>query len=321
MSKIWIAIILLCFFLLVPSVLAGTNDVTIDIDSTNFDIGDSIVFEVWVDGSETFDSWYTNLDFNSHVSFVKCEIDDFWLGPFAKTNDSFADNGTLEGTSLNGIQAFQIGVTTPVLLFTVEFTASSNGYCDFILDDFQIFCEGPEVPTSVQSVRVKIGSGGSSGGGGTEPEDDEPIAVILTTPIKFKYYIDEKITFDASGSSDDFGIVSYLWEIEDKEITNETFEYQFKNVGNYTVTLTVEDTYGQKDTISEVITVVAEPEQEEPDNTDNEEPEGNETDDEQEEQDGDIASDRFNIKPQIIVIFASVAILGIFIILRLIGKI
>jgi len=319
MSKVILLIIILGFFLLIPSVLAETNDAIIDINSTNVDVGDSIILEVWVEGNEMFDSWFTNLDFNSYVSFVECEVGDFWTGSM------FYDNGTLDGTSLNNIQAFSMEVvTTPVLLFTAEFVAVSNGYCNFILEDFQIFYEGPEVPISVQSVRVKIGSGGSSGGGGgiEEPEDDEPIAVILTTPIKFKYYIDEKITFDASGSSDDYGIVSYVWEIENKIITNETFEHQFKNVGNYTVTLTVEDTYGQKDTISEVIKVIAEPEEEEePVNDDDDDDSSGENGEEEEEQEEEGITDEFDINPQAIIIIAFVIILVVFIVLHYLGKI
>ena len=319
MSKVILLIIILGFFLLIPSVLAETNVAIIDINSTNVDVGDSIILEVWVEGSETFDAWVALLDFNSYVTFVKCEVGEFW------TDSNFYYNGSLIGTSLTDIQAFTMkDVTMPVLLFTAEFVANSKGSCNFILEEFQMVHEGINVSCEKDSVNVRIGSGGSSGGGGgsEEPEDDEPIAVILTTPIKFKYYIDEKITFDASGSSDDYGIVSYVWEIENKIITNETFEHQFKNVGNYTVTLTVEDTYGQKDTISEVIKVIVEQEEEEePSNDNDDDDDSGENGEEEEEQEEEGITDEFDINPQTIIIIAFVIILVIFVVLHYLGKI
>jgi PKD repeat protein len=66
-------------------------------------------------------------------------------------------------------------------------------------------------------------------------------------------------TLDGSGSSDDFGIVEYIWTFTDGsavELTGETVDHQFGSPGVYVVTLTVSDAAGNSDVDTAEITVV-----------------------------------------------------------------
>ncbi|OGH15341.1 MAG: hypothetical protein A2689_02050 [Candidatus Levybacteria bacterium RIFCSPHIGHO2_01_FULL_38_96] len=69
----------------------------------------------------------------------------------------------------------------------------------------------------------------------------------------------DSIQFDASGSSDPDGasdITSYSWEFGDGETgTGINPTHVYKDNGTYTATLTVEDTYGEKDIDNVVISV------------------------------------------------------------------
>ncbi len=63
-------------------------------------------------------------------------------------------------------------------------------------------------------------------------------------------YVDrgDTITFDGSGSSDNVGILSYIWTFNDvgqKTLTGVNPTYAFNNSGNFTITLKVTDTSGR----------------------------------------------------------------------------
>ena len=57
----------------------------------------------------------------------------------------------------------------------------------------------------------------------------------------------DKLTFDASGSSDNVRISSYSWDIDGETMTGEEVEYQFNNAGTITVYLTVTDATGNSE--------------------------------------------------------------------------
>ncbi len=61
----------------------------------------------------------------------------------------------------------------------------------------------------------------------------------------------EKVMLDASGSTDNLGIVSYLWSIEGEKLNGEVVSVSFDHVGTYEATLTVKDSAGNtaKDSI------------------------------------------------------------------------
>ncbi|MCU0859509.1 MAG: PKD domain-containing protein, partial [Thermoplasmata archaeon] len=65
--------------------------------------------------------------------------------------------------------------------------------------------------------------------------------------------------FDGSGSSDNLGIASYVWTFtdgDDQELTGVSPDYEFLNVGEFEVTLTVTDAAGNSDTDTVTIRVV-----------------------------------------------------------------
>jgi parallel beta-helix repeat protein len=66
------------------------------------------------------------------------------------------------------------------------------------------------------------------------------------------------VTFDAGGSTDNVGIVSYEWDFGDGTSgTGITATHEFANAGTYTVTLTVEDTAGNQATDTITVTVLS----------------------------------------------------------------
>ncbi|MFP4051009.1 MAG: PKD domain-containing protein [Thermoplasmata archaeon] len=67
--------------------------------------------------------------------------------------------------------------------------------------------------------------------------------------------VEEKVTFDGSGSTDNVGIDSYTWTIEDETYQGKTVDYYFENESEYVVTLNVSDYAGNYDTDTVIITV------------------------------------------------------------------
>jgi len=75
--------------------------------------------------------------------------------------------------------------------------------------------------------------------------------------------VDTLMTFDGSGSSDNVGIVSYVWTFVDvtpQTLTGMTPAYTFTTLGIYTVTLDVSDPAGNHATDTVTITVLPSPE-------------------------------------------------------------
>jgi hypothetical protein len=64
------------------------------------------------------------------------------------------------------------------------------------------------------------------------------------------------VTFDASGSTDNTGIIDYLWNFGDGTSgTGVTTTHSYENSGNYTATLVVEDAAGNTATNHIAVTV------------------------------------------------------------------
>lgn len=93
----------------------------------------------------------------------------------------------------------------------------------------------------------------------SKPEAQPPTADFSYSPSEPNP--DEIVSFDASASSDpDGNIVSYDWSFGDNATeTGETTTHSYSAIGDYTVTLTVEDDDGATDSTSKTITVVSLP--------------------------------------------------------------
>ena len=71
------------------------------------------------------------------------------------------------------------------------------------------------------------------------PENAGPVADAGSDTT---IYRNNNVVFDGTGSTDDKGIVSYLWEFEDGSTTTGATPTRYYSVlGSHTVTLTVED--------------------------------------------------------------------------------
>jgi PKD repeat protein len=81
-------------------------------------------------------------------------------------------------------------------------------------------------------------------------QDNPPIA-------SFTYARDGlSLNFDASGSSDDYGIVNYAWSWGDEMFgSGVTASHGYDMTGAYTVTLTVKDVINQTGTMTEIVSV------------------------------------------------------------------
>ena len=88
-----------------------------------------------------------------------------------------------------------------------------------------------------------------------EPQQNEaPVAVAAATPISGDAPL--QVQFDSSGSSDDNGITSRLWQFTPNDASSQANPTRtFDNAGVYEVTLTVTDAAGLTDTDTVTITV------------------------------------------------------------------
>ena len=106
---------------------------------------------------------------------------------------------------------------------------------------------------------------------GGDNQDLYPIAtpIDLFFPVvlgngPYNTYIYKNLTFDASKSYDPDGfIVLYEWDLGNTDIRyGKTVKYAYTKAGTYTVSLTVEDDYGLKNTYTTTATIKEEPQEE-----------------------------------------------------------
>lgn len=87
----------------------------------------------------------------------------------------------------------------------------------------------------------------------TNAGNSAPVAVASASPLNGNTPLE--VTFSGDDSTDDVGVISYLWDFKDgtSTVTDENPVHTFTNTGTYLVELTVEDNEGLSDT--EVITI------------------------------------------------------------------
>ncbi|RAJ11492.1 malectin domain-containing carbohydrate-binding protein, partial [Arenibacter echinorum] len=136
-----------------------------------------------------------------------------------------------------------------------------------ILDDFDINAAvGPQTVTTrtfdvvVEDGILNLGFDATAPDGVNQPKlsaieifglaepNIAPTAVATASPLTGTAPLE--VSFDGSGSSDDKGIDSYLWNFDNDQATSstETATYTFDTAGVYSVTLTVTDAEGESDT-------------------------------------------------------------------------
>ncbi|MEB8330272.1 PKD domain-containing protein [Flavobacteriaceae bacterium KMM 6897] len=89
-----------------------------------------------------------------------------------------------------------------------------------------------------------------------DPTNEAPVAIASANPLSGDAPL--TVAFTGSGSTDDFGIASYLWEFGDVAGSTSTEadpSFEFTEVGVYTVTLTVTDDEGLTNSTTLEITV------------------------------------------------------------------
>jgi len=88
-------------------------------------------------------------------------------------------------------------------------------------------------------------------------DTEDPVAVASITPSPVE--LGEEVTLDAMDSTDNYELASCLWEIdigtEIVELTDEISYYTFAAVGDYDITLTVWDTAGNSNSVTETVKV------------------------------------------------------------------
>ncbi len=137
-------------------------------------------------------------------------------------------------------------------IFDVDGTVVTNEVALYYSDANGNFVE--ELYASADSVLIMPDLWGSTS---KKPTDYDPIVVftpgldaptaVISSPTDSSYhYVGDSIRFDASGSFDDVGITSYLWEFADGTTsTMIRYSHVFTVPGTYTVKLTVTDDEGQ----------------------------------------------------------------------------
>jgi len=231
------------------------------------------------DGEYTYDydrgEWITDVSGDTGVdtdgNFVWASIETFDVngtifGPIDGPAASAAINVTNVTVSPNPANASEN--------VTIAATIENTGDFDATLTTVDLWVDGSIVETIdglvvpaqdtataefVRSFAVgtyDIAVSGTSAGTLEVLDDIPPVAEA--GPDTMTVGVNQTVTFDGTASTDNIGIVEYLWEFSDDGTTanTSTVDHVFTDVGNYTVTLTVTDTSGNTDTDTIAVEVV-----------------------------------------------------------------
>jgi PKD repeat protein len=240
-------IIPLIFTIAFPVSAAGNTKMGCVISEEEVTVGDTFNVTVWLNASETVDSWWVGqLSFNEAIlgmaDVTSVSIDSFW-----KT--FLYDNGTIDNNTgkITGIQAFikTAGSTSNATIFNVSFTAVKAGTCYIKLAEAGAYSDGPNVLNTTYNTSILIKSSGSSPPPPPPPTNQNPLA-NAGGPYESSVY--QLITFDGSESSDSDGtITGYRWDFDNDGtydtdwLTISTTTYTYSTAGTYTVKLQVKD--------------------------------------------------------------------------------
>ena len=122
--------------------------------------------------------------------------------------------------------------------------------------DDNLYAVDAGVSGSSEGSRVMLGTLGHHGKSHPGNTDTGPTATFEVEPTEPE--VGEEVTFDASGSSDDSGIDTYEWDLNDDgtfEASGQTATTSFDSVGDYTITLRVTDTDDVSATTEQTISV------------------------------------------------------------------
>ena len=125
-------------------------------------------------------------------------------------------------------------------------------------DDIEAVVEDTDLPRRLKD-RVLDTIEGRDGITVEQADETDPTADLTVSPSEAD--VDEEVTLDASGSTDDVGVVEYRWDFTDdgtvdQTTTEPTTTTAYSAVGTYTVRVTVVDGNDNTATTSRLVTVV-----------------------------------------------------------------
>jgi len=250
-------IIPLIFIISFPVSAAGNTKMGCYPSSDEVTVGDTFNVTVWLNASETVDSWWVGqLSFNN-ADADSVSIDPYWWG--------FCDNGTIHNNegNITDIQAFIMsGSTTNTTIFNVSFTAKTSGTCYIKLTEAEAYSDGPNVLNITYNTSILIKSSGSSPPPSQPPPStNQNLLANAGGPYESSVY--QLITFDGSESSGT--ITGYRWDFDDDGtydtdwLTISTTTHTYSTVGAYTVKLQVKDDTEATDTNTTTATINEQP--------------------------------------------------------------
>lgn len=115
------------------------------------------------------------------------------------------------------------------------------------------------IPGTYQVSLTVTDAAGNEGTGGFVLRVKDTVSPIASGRLEREVSLGDAILLDASGSSDNVGIVRWTWTLRDGDDTvtleGERVSYVFKETGEHEVTLTVEDADGNRGTADMTVTV------------------------------------------------------------------
>jgi len=247
----------LIFTIAFPVSSAGNTKMGCYTSSSEVTVGDTFNVTVWLNASETVDSWWVG-----QLSFNNADANSVSIDPYWKSGQN--DSGTIHNSAGNitGIQAFLMtGSSANTTIFNVSFTAEKAGTCYIKLTEAGAYSEGPNVlnTTYNTSILIKSESGGNGGGGTPPPTNQNPTA---NAGGPYEGSVHQLITFDGSESSySDGTITGYRWDFDNDGtydtdwLTTSTTTHAYSTAGTYTVKLQVEDDAEATDTNTTTATI------------------------------------------------------------------